>query len=214
MPIIKKNNLICHFAHISKCGGTSIELYLKDIGASIAFLDPNFLENSKQQTWNISSPQHIDGNSLSKLFPANFFDFSFTVVRNPIDRFKSAFKFQMYIEKKISIETNINNFISKELKNISLKIGIFDNHFLPQTKFLYPSIGYKIFALENGLFRVKEYIDKKFSQENKNIKIGSENKSKLPEDLDKKIDINEVSIEILNEIYREDFKLFNFAKNL
>ena len=31
---------------------------------------------------------------------------------------------------------------------------------------------------------------------------------------DKKIDINEVSMEILNEIYREDFKLFNFAKNL
>ena len=64
------------------------------------------------------------------------------------------------------------------------------------------------------MFRVKEYIDKKFSQENKNIKIGNENKSKLPEDLDKKININEVSMEILNEIYREDFKLFNFAKNL
>ena len=211
MPIIKKNNLICHFAHVSKCGGTSVEVYLNKIGASIAFLDPNFIENSKQQKWNNSSPQHIDGYSLSKLFPANFFDFSFTVIRNPIDRFKSAFKFQKYHEKKIPMETNINNFISKELKNVSKKIGFFDNHFLPQIKFLYPSVKYQVFALENGLFHVKDYIDKKFSQKN-NFEITNENKSKFSEELEISIDINEVSTKILNEIYKDDFELFNKIK--
>lgn len=85
MPVVRYKDKICHFAHIPKCGGSSVEFYLKRSGAHVAFLDNSFVSSAK--LWNISSPQHVDGNSLSRLFPSSFFDFSFAVVRNPYTRF-------------------------------------------------------------------------------------------------------------------------------
>ena len=99
MPIFRYSNKLIFFSHIPKCAGTSIESYCQKIGMKIAFLDnQNYLEYlASNKAWNSSSPQHIPGYAIARLFPLNFFDAYFTVVRNPINRLKSAFKFQKYI---------------------------------------------------------------------------------------------------------------------
>ena len=85
---------MCHFAHIPKCAGSSIEHYLENHNIKLAFLDRTFDAASK--SWNISSPQHIDGYSLSRLFPGDFFDLGFAISRDPITRFISAFKHHIF----------------------------------------------------------------------------------------------------------------------
>ena len=161
MPVVRLTNKICHFAHIPKCGGSSIESYFDNLGASMAFIDLQFLSQPAIIPWNVSSPQHIDGVSLSRLFPNTFFDFAFAVVRNPYSRFLSAFKYQI-LHKQIDLKVNINDFINNDLESAATGIGIYDNHFKSQTSFLLPGLSYEIFKLENGLNPVKKYIDLKF----------------------------------------------------
>ena len=73
MPIARVNNKTIYFSHIPKCGGSSIEDFLRIIAKSdLCFLDRSY-DNGTHQ-WSISSPQHITGKEISKLFPINFFD--------------------------------------------------------------------------------------------------------------------------------------------
>ena len=66
MPIIKVNGILLYFSHIPKCGGTSVENFLAQLSESVVFLDRTFVNNANK--WNTSSPQHIDGISLNRLF--------------------------------------------------------------------------------------------------------------------------------------------------
>jgi len=213
MPILRYKNKISHFVHIPKCGGSSIEDYLSRVNIKIGFYDNEFTYNPSSIKWNITSPQHIDGYSLSRLFPHDFFDFAFVIVRNPIARFLSAYKFQMLVEKKFSFNTDINDFIKNDLKDILNEKTMFDNHFTKQIDFLHPNLSYDIFKLENGTDRIKKYIDNKFRIEFTTKKIRHKNKENLKSKyltFKKKnnFTISLDSKKILKEIYYDDFKKF------
>ena len=207
MPIVRCNNQICHFAHIPKCGGSSIETYMSSLGANLAFLDSGFVVNPPTNRWNISSPQHIDGENLSRLFPPEFFNFSFAVVRNPYSRLFSAFKFQMFVEKKIDEQMDINEFVQNELEQVASGIGFYDNHFRSQSSFFMPNLRYDVFKLENGLSEVKSYLDKKFYGAPVSLDIQHQNrgvKALTP------FSLSEESKNIVREIYLSDFENFKY----
>ena len=206
MPVVRIANKICHFAHIPKCGGTSIESYFVKLGASVAFLDRRFLDQPEIMPWNISSPQHIDGLSLSRLFPNTFFDFGFAVVRNPYSRFLSAFKYQM-MRRKIGLKLDINNFINNDLESAATGMGKYDNHFKSQTSFLLPQLSYKVFKLENGLMPVKRYIDSNFFDFP--IALDIERKNQGIETNDK-FAISMQSKNTIRHIYKDDFENFQY----
>lgn len=205
LPILHKNNVLCHFAHIPKCAGSSIENYCQSVGINIAFIDRAFIASPAAQPWNVSSPQHIDGYSLSRLFPIEFFNFGFAVVRDPVSRIVSAFKHQI-IQKKIPEDTNLSEFIKQELNNISGQLGVYDNHFLPQTKFLIPGMSYQIYKLENGLDNVSQFIDSKFqnSELDKKILHYNADRSKGLINPSQAL-IDDQAMDILKEVYKDDF---------
>jgi hypothetical protein len=180
MPIIRYKDKICHFAHIPKCGGSSIESYLMSIsGVKLGFLD-RFVRSSHGE-WNVSSSQHIDGDSLARIFPADFFNLFLAVVRHPIVRFESAFKFQKYTEKTIAHDVTIDDFVNGALRKNYLKKGWMDHHFHPQLSMLFPDQSYTFFKLENnGIRAAKAYIDQKIIGENINYDIGHTNVAAVP----------------------------------
>jgi hypothetical protein len=209
MPIVRFKNKNVYFSHIPKCAGTSIELFLiKSTGANLSFLDTNHYKNTNEP-WTKSSPQHITGNDLSRLFPLTFFDEFFTVTREPFDRFCSAFTFQKYITRRINHEIDINQFLSNLDEYKALLPGHFDNHFLPQNNFLYPGASYEIFKFENGMGGVKKYISSLFDVDVNNISIPHlfKQKSEIKLNIDK---LNNQSKKIILEIYKLDFEKFNY----
>ena len=208
MPIVSNNNTICHFAHIPKCAGSSIEHYFENHNIKLAFLDRTFDAASK--SWNISSPQHIDGYSLSRLFPGDFFDLGFAISRDPITRFISAFKHHIF-QKNIPNNQNINLFIKDELPNLTNEIGIFDNHFLPQSKFLIPGMSYQIFKLENDLVSVKHYIDQNllgFDSSKKILHYNADRSQNIIKS--KQLEIDFIAMDILKELYSEDYSILKY----
>ena len=158
MPIIRLGNKLAHYIHIPKCGGSSIEDYLTKIDDSkVAFLDRGFA--TLERPWSNSSPQHIDGTSCERLFPADFFDSTFVVVRNPLDRFWSAFNHKRLKTVDIDEDQCPDEFVQNELQWRAFQRGWMDNHFLPQCEFIPHGIHFTYFKLENGLDRVKTFID-------------------------------------------------------
>lgn len=211
MPILASNNQIAHFAHIPKCGGHSVEAFCSQLGIKQAFLDNAFFSNPPAQRWNNSSPQHIDGYSLSRLFPATFFDFGFAVVRHPIKRFVSAFKMQTFQERTIKPSTSISDFVKNDLLSASTTLGFCDNHFFPQISFLVPGIDYHIFKIEDGLTAVSEFIGLKFLGMVPQQTIGHLGKSApVKTQLEENINLSNEAMDILKDVYKKDFENFSY----
>ena len=212
MPIFKFRKKLILYSHIPKCAGQSIENYCQRLGAKIAFMDNDFCRhNFAGRAWNLTSPQHISGDALSRLFPKDFFDDSFAVVRDPIDRLRSAFKFQKYKEKKIKENITLSDFIKSDLGTCSRPLGLYDNHFLPQVELLVKKNSYKIFKLENGLLDVKKYLDNNlfFNDSDKKLKhinLGTYNIEFSHEDTY----VDDSSLEIISRIYKRDFEVFRY----
>lgn len=209
MPIFRLKNKVFYFSHIPKCGGSSIEDYLKSVtDVRSSFLDRKYYTHSNKPLTN-GSPQHIIGTDIAKLFESNFFDEYFTVVRNPFERFISAFIFQKYIAKTIPMQIHIDQFINQLEEFKALHIGNFDNHFLPQTTFLYPRAPYRVFKFENGLDIVKKYID--LNLENNTADIPMPHNLKQPNKIKQKAGVlSEYSKKIISDVYKIDFKIFKY----
>jgi len=209
MPIIKVNGVLLYFSHIPKCGGSSIENFLAQFSDSIVFLDRKFLTH--KNTWNTSSPQHIDGLSLNRLFKdKNFFDFYFAIVRDPISRFKSAFMFQKHIENKIPKDISINEHISL-IKNEKISLfGYCDNHFLPMVHFFMPNTEYRIFKIEEGLENFKKWFEVNIYKKRINFEILRENPSPKEIKQIEDYNLNEESINNLKTIYKKDYEEFKY----
>jgi len=211
MPIFRSDNKLSLFSHIPKCAGSSIESYCLNNGVKHGFINYHFTATPEAQRWNKTSPQHIDGKSLSRIFPNDFFDHYFAVVRDPFPRLVSAFKFQKNREKRIENHRSLSDFVKTDLQENALKIGFCDNHFLPQTKFFFPNQNYKIFKFEHGFKNLKKYIDTTIIEKEIDAEIPHKNKSKSETHLkDQQLLLDNEAKEIFLDIYAEDYKKLKY----
>ena len=211
MPIVRLGSKIAHYIHIPKCGGSSIEEYLTKIdGSKIAFLDKGFA--SLERKWSNSSPQHIDGSSCERLFPVDFFDSTFAVVRNPLDRFWSAFNHKRLKTVDIDEGQCPDEFVQNELQWRAFQRGWMDNHFLPQCQFIPHGIHFTYFKLENGLDRVKTFIDQTLVGDD--LSIAMPHVQQAAAQHSSHVLANSLSIESIERlfsIYADDFFNFDYS---
>jgi hypothetical protein len=221
VPIIILRNKVIHYAHIPKCAGNSIIKHINDLRiAKQGFADKKYFSHPPKTYWNITSPQHIDGESLARLFPKPFFTDFITIVRNPLNRLKSAFHFQNYFEGKIDKNISLNSFV-KEVLPIKFKtLGWLDNHFLPQNSFLYPEVKYRIFKLEeDGVNQMTKHIDDlaiwhhflrlPFFNWKRNSPQYHKNKSSYDMVGDKYF-LDDESLALVRKLYKMDYELFAY----
>ncbi|MBY6065504.1 sulfotransferase family protein [Leisingera aquaemixtae] len=216
MPVIKYKDVLLHFAHIPKCGGTSVERYVQGLkGVSLAFLDEQYVSNPpQQQHWNISSPQHIDGESLSRLFPKDFFTAFFTIVRHPIARLESAYKFQRLVERRIGSDETLDQFVKTRLLENVLTKGWMDGHFYPQSGFFYPGANYQVFKLEeNGAEHAKAFIDAALFSNPASQQMTHSNHLRLPDSFDPgDLVLSDEGLAVAQKLYSMDFDNFNYDR--
>lgn len=161
MPIVRIGENLVFFAHIPKCAGSSVENYLRDRFGPLAMLDRDYLSLEARERWTQSSPQHVDWSSLMRLFPANFFADVFAVVRHPVARAFSAYKFQAQVERTVPEGMSFSDWLRAEAKARRDDPHRSDNHSRPQVDFLPPEDEgpVTIFHLEHGLDGVIPYLD-------------------------------------------------------
>lgn len=207
MPIMVKENKKILFVHIPKCGGSSLEHRLSvnswNEYFSIRGLNANELSFVK------CSPQHLHLNVLETFLNLKAFDKIVTLVRNPFDRFKSEYYWQV---KQGITEEAPSTWIYRMFQEYEINPYCFDNHIRPQSEFINSLT--KVFKLENnGVDEAFKYIEQ--SSHNKlSIKAGLAKFRRRNLKYTKKnpmIDnIFEANKEAIVKFYSDDFKLLGY----
>nr|WP_281496585.1 sulfotransferase family 2 domain-containing protein [Pseudohalocynthiibacter sp. F2068] len=148
---------LIYFAHVPKCAGSSMMKYLQNRFGALAFHDDSFHLIPGTQRWSKTSPQHINAEALHRLFPEDFFDASFTVVRHPVSRLVSSFHFQQEVEKSIPPDTDFGTWLHNIEEAYVQNPYIYDNHVRPMNDIV-PK-GAKIFYLEQSFDIFVSWLD-------------------------------------------------------
>lgn len=212
MPIFKAGSKLVYFAHVPKCGGTSIENYLQDRFGPIAFLDRDFSRRNAARHWSRTSPQHIDWESLERLFPRSFFDAVFAVVRHPVARVVSAYKFQQAVERSVSTEVPFAEWLHKQAQAWRRDPFVVDNHIRPQADFVPADCD--IFHLEHGLDAIIPYLDRLAGvvagpRRTSHVRPGDRSNTERSAT----IAIGPAELALIDEIYARDFGRFRYRRD-
>ena len=192
-----------------KTGGTSLIKFFKSIGGEI------YLHNENNKIIGLLKcpSQHFHYKILEEIYNIEKFDFSFCIMRNPIEKLKSDYLWSYRNTKDINKVLKFDNWYNKMIGGYTKNNFFFDNHIRPQHEFFGPKLS-KIYKMEHGL----EYITKDvFKNINLTINYKGEN-SFIPREnssenfqlkIQKKdIKISAETINSIQNIYKEDFEIW------
>ena len=171
-----------------------------------AFIFGSQWKQKPKDRWSSTSPQHIDANSLSELFPPNFFDLIFSVTRHPEDRIISEYRFR-YDQGGLHSRFSFSDWLRIVTSASKANAWVFDNHIRPQVDFI-PE-GAKIFKLETGLNDLADWIYQEFETDGKQknyFDVHTNRSSKIP------IVLTQEDRRLINTFYAEDFCQLNYSQ--
>lgn len=193
VPLYRIEGQVFLFIHIPKCAGTTIEHGLEDYTLGL-------LDRETHSNYGFYSPQHYHAEILEKILNLNLIEFSFSIVRNPIDRFVSEYRFQV---QHFGLTMDINRWGANLLKKAETQPHILDNHVRPQSDFILPDTN--VFQLENGLQSVWNYI---YQMTGHRPSIPTETKINFTKNIETTIDSDLLGQ--LRNFYQIDFDRFGY----
>jgi hypothetical protein len=208
MPAIIDNNFSILFVHIPKTGGTSIEDYLQRRFGSISLSDPNwfyktscfFKTNNIIDTAFKVSPQHLTISDID-ILNLKKWNFCFSIVRNPLDRIISEFKFQNTLNIELT-KLGFSHWLKLTLPLAKRIPTLYDNHIRPQVDFI--SSNCKIFKYEDGLIEVIKKIDE-LTQNTSNLPLFHMMRSENLE-----LNIKDSDVKLIKKFYEKDYDYFKY----
>lgn len=193
MPLYKTPiNTNVLFIHIPKVAGTSVEFALEEY--YLGFLDRGF-----SGKYFPCSPQHFHREILSNLFSDDVSDNSFCVVRHPLARFVSEYKFR---RRFFDLNENFETWAEETLRKYETNKFMLDNHIRPQSEFPFNST--KVFKLENGLVDLEKHLRDRYKLE---VSFSSE---KAMKSSDLNINCSKELTLKLEQFYQTDYEAFGY----
>ncbi|MBN9668726.1 sulfotransferase family 2 domain-containing protein [Roseibium aggregatum] len=214
MPLFKINQKTILFIHIPKTGGTSVEEAFQAAGPKALFSD-------RRPVGLRCTPQHFHGDLLSAVMQREFVDYSFAVVRHPVDRLVSEFfyrckdlKFRYYAgfrRRKVRISEAspaeltraFSGWLDRILADYSTNPFILDNHIRPQAEFT-SQFDPVVFRFEDGLQSALDTIGAKIGHAFGPVPhANASNRPRFP--------IAQADLLKLKTFYASDFETFGYA---
>jgi len=143
MPLWVTRGKIIFFAHVPKTAGSSIEEYLLRRLGPCSFIGGT--AKRRDQTSLMSPPVHLSKNDL-KMFVPTPMDFNFGVVRDPLARMMSEFRYQLGVSWASRL--GFSTWLRIVIRAAKLDPRIYANHIRPQVDLIMD--GAEIFRLEDG----------------------------------------------------------------
>ncbi len=148
---------------------------------------------------------HFHGAVLESLFDASLFDHVFMVVRNPIHRVVSDFRYFVRRRQLVDKPPSFSRWLRYRLFRARLNPYYMDNHFRPQLEFE---------CFDTAVYRFEDGLSAPIAD--MNAKLGTQ----VPEDLPRvneaapvEVHVREADKELIYGRYREDFERFGYQKD-
>lgn len=144
MPFINYKNKNILFIHIPKTGGTSVEAWMSSLG-SLHFRTigvPGIVR---------CTPQHFRMSDLDLLFAKPYFDYAFSIVRNPYSRIESDYRMRAKLQANgfFGEAQPFSLWLENAMERVRRDRWLFDNHLRPQWEFIEDNV--EVFRFEDGL---------------------------------------------------------------
>lgn len=207
MPILRVDKTLIYFAHVPKCGGSSVELYLEARFGDVAFADRHFLKQPAEGRWSKTSPQHITLDIRDRLFPAGFFDHCFSIVRHPVGRVVSAYHFQRDMEGSIAESVTFSDWLEDIPERLAAEPFAFDNHIRPMADFVPEDAD--LFYLEHGIDALIMWFDEVTGVQAEPRALPWHNAQ--ADRKTERVTPSEYDLKRIAEIYAADFERFPYA---
>lgn len=166
MPTLALDGRLIYFAHCPKAGGTSVERFMVERwGAAVGMLgwgwDRHWAGRGARAGEILSSPQHFVWEDARLRLPRAP-DLVFTVVRDPVARMISEYRYQRAGRLTGPFGRPIRHLAFPTWLRLMFALAArdpytHDNHFRPQAAFL-PAEGAAVFRLEDGLAPVGDWL--------------------------------------------------------
>ncbi|MGV6849197.1 MAG: sulfotransferase family 2 domain-containing protein [Marinibacterium sp.] len=212
MPFFKIDRQLVYYAHVPKCGGSSIANYLRDRFGALAFYNTGFHDLPETARWTRSSPQHVDAASLAALIPAEFFSAAFAFVRHPVARVISSYHFQAEVEGLIDETTGFSDWLAGLADRADREGGdpfAFDNHVRPMSDIV-PD-GATVFHMEHGVDQLIPWLDRLAGQADGPRAIPPENiRGQYTKDTRPDVVPTPDDLGLIERIYAADFDRFGY----
>ena len=201
MPLVCSHGVQLFFVHVPKTGGTSVEDYLSRRFGHLMLTDRNKHRNIPR-TGLISPITHLSAVDLEE-FVAENIDLCFAVVRDPVKRIVSEFRYQLSAPSRTS-QLGFSNWLRIMVRCAKSEPRVYENHIRTQSQMIPESS--EIYKLEDGFDKLIESIDQVTKSSQPDVQVLHKNSS------EKKVQVTLTceDIELITDYYAEDFSRFDY----
>ncbi len=184
------------FIHVPKTAGSTIKEHLSREGE--CRFDAPF-ELSDRKIW----PRHQPGEVLDQIFVSDMFDFAFMMVRHPVTRLVSEYRYQ---RRKRGL--HLANFLGfgawlrYNLIRFRLNASWRDHHFRTQSSF--EALGCRVFRLEDGLDAPMTALKSQTGLALGDILAVSNSSPRIP------VQITRKDLNLIARVYKPDFDRYGY----
>ncbi len=154
MPIANTPKGPVLFVHVPKTGGSSVEDYLARRFGQLWLDEADYHDRRDNKPDIIQSIAHLSARDLAALLPPNLV-YSFAVVRDPLKRLQSEYRFQRGISTASRLD--FSTWARAMIFAASTDPRIYENHIRPQSQMVPENA--EAFRLEDGLDRAIKQVD-------------------------------------------------------
>jgi hypothetical protein len=157
MPLFRINDRNILHIHVPKTGGTTIEQFMGRFAPmNLHNRGKRLFRPARQSLLAFSLPlQHLHGDLLEDMFSPGFFDYSFMIVRDPVERMKSEYR-HARARNRCLARLPFDHWLRLSLNLAHTSPGYSNNHFRDQASF--ECLGAEVFRFEDGLQSVARQV--------------------------------------------------------